>query len=94
VIGWADNENSWYQYAFEAPGFAPTGSIQYLDTRFDNGNGADTFPTSLLPGYMYGVPDIGYTVSATSTPEPFSLGLTGLGMAFLLLRRRRTQSVS
>jgi len=90
IIGWANTSDSWYLYQSGPPaGFAPTGTIQYVQTRFQNGSGANTFPTSLLPNYMYGVPDIGYTIGAsTATPEPISMSLTGLGVVALLTRRK------
>lgn len=90
VIGWADTTGStpWYLFNNTPPAaFNPTGTIQYIDTRYDNGIDANTFPEFTIPSpAQYGVVDIGYSVA---TPEPMSLALTGAGMTLLFALRRR-----
>lgn len=88
VIGWANNPTSWYEFGSASGAFAPTGDIQFLQSRYDNGIDANTFPTGTLGGLMYGVPDIGYTTGAAAAPEPFSLSLAGAGLALLWFRRK------
>jgi hypothetical protein len=94
VIGWADtseDSSSWYLFSgFPPATFEPTGTIQYLNTRFDNDVGPNTFPSFVLSG-QYGVVDIGYEFAA-SAPEPGTLTLVGLGAFGLVagaIRRRR-----
>jgi len=67
----------------------PTGTIQYLDMKFCNGCTATTFPTGTLSNYMYGVPDIGYTVGASTVPEPGTYAMLGTGLLGLVALRRR-----
>ncbi|MBP9892602.1 MAG: DUF4082 domain-containing protein, partial [Planctomycetes bacterium] len=54
-------------YFKSAPGGAwqPTGAIQYMEMRYNNGVGPTVFPTTVLSGYQYGVPDIGYSTGPT-----------------------------
>jgi hypothetical protein len=98
VIGWADtttSANPWVLFNGSPPAsFNPTGTIQYLDTRFANGIGKDTFPTFRIASpAQYGVTDIGYTLDGPGpTPEPASFALVGLGAAVLCLVRSRTRS--
>jgi hypothetical protein len=66
----------------------PTGTIQYLDMRYANEATVNSFPTQVLPGFQYGVPDIGYVSADTGVPEPGTLGLAGLALALLVLKRR------
>jgi hypothetical protein len=88
VIGWENATSPWYLFSTSPPAaFNPTGVIQYLDTRFDNGIGADTFPGSTLGAPdIFGVTDIGYSLA---TPEPMSLGLVGAGLALVCALRRK-----
>lgn len=96
VIGWDNNASSWYLFSNTPPAaFNPTGTIQYLDTRYANGVDQNTFPTSTLAApLMYGVTDIGYVTGAVTTPEPASLGLTafGVGLLFLAMRSGRANA--
>ena len=95
VIGWADAETPWYLFNNAPPAvFNPTGTIQYLGSRFDNGVDANTFPVSTISSpAQYGVTDIGYQ---TSVPEPSSMvlaafaALTAAGTALIRSRRGRT----
>src|SRR5882724_3542954 len=61
VIGWATTNagtgGPWYLFNSTPPAaFNPTGAIQFLDARYDNGIGPNTFPSlSLAPPTMSGV---------------------------------------
>lgn len=90
VIGWADTTNygqAWYIYNNTPPSqFNPTGTVTYLNVRFDNGIGSDQFPTGTLGApAQYGVADIGYTL----VPEPGTAGLIGVGFGLMSLICRR-----
>jgi hypothetical protein len=97
VIGWENTtESPWYLFNNTPPAaFNPTGTIQYLDTRFDNGIGANTFPGQTIPSpAQYGVTDIAYTTTAVPAPELGKSGgafcATGIAvLAMLILRRRK-----
>jgi len=91
VIGWADTTNNgqaWYLYNNTPPSeFNPTGIVNYLNVRYDNGIGANQFPTGTIGApAQYGVTDIGYSL----VPEPGTLALIGTGLGFIggVLRRR------
>ena len=91
VIGWADTsntENPWYIYNNSPPAaFNPTGTVTYLNTRFDNGIGPNQFPLSTVGSpAQYGVTDIGYM---SSVPEPGTIALIGSGLALVGAVRRR-----
>lgn len=90
VIGWQNSVTPWYLYDNTPPAaFEPTGTITYLNTRFDNGIGANTFPASTLSG-QYGVTDIAYITGPapiTSVPEPGSVYLFLSGLAIVGVRR-------
>jgi hypothetical protein len=58
----------------------PSGDIEYQTMRYHN-NSFSSWPSSSLPGYQYGVPDIGY-IPAPATTALLALGLVGA-------RRRR-----
>lgn len=60
----------------------PTGDIEYTTMRFHN-NGSESYPSSTLDGYHYGVVDIGYIPAPSAAAL---LAMTGLGVA---VRRRR-----
>jgi hypothetical protein len=96
VIGWADTSSGspWYLFSNAPPAaFTPTGTIQFLNARFDNGYGPDVFPRGTLPSpAQYGITDIGYVpAELDAVPEPFSLTLTGAGALLLCgIRRRKT----
>lgn len=90
VIGWADTSNigqAWYIFNNTPdPAFNPTGTVTYLNTRYDNGIGANVFPQGTIGApAQYGVTDIGYTV----TPEPGTLALIGGGIGFIGILRRK-----
>jgi hypothetical protein len=92
VIGWADTTNTgipWYIFNNDPPAeFNPTGIVNYLNTRFDNGIGPNDFPTQILGApAQYGVTDIGYEL--VTTPEPASLILVGSALAFVIRKRRQ-----
>jgi len=90
VIGWANVSTPWYLFNNTPPvAFNPTGTIEYIDTRFANGEPANSFPTGTIPTpAQYGVTDIGYQV-----PEPSSVALAGIatlaGLWVWTRRRRR-----
>jgi hypothetical protein len=91
VIGWADTTTtgvSWYIFNNTPPAaFNPTGTVTYLNTRFDNGIGPNQFPVSTIGApAQYGVADIGYM---TSVPEPGTIALIGSGLAFVGVLRRK-----
>ena len=90
VIGWADTTNTgipWYIYNNNPPpAFNPTGIVNYLNSRFDNGIGPNDFPTQTIGApAQYGVTDIGYELVAT--PEPASFILVGSALAFVFRKR-------
>lgn len=92
VIGWADTTGAspWYLFQDPAPpAFTPTGTVNYLNVRYDNSSGPDQFPTSTLPTGQFGVADIGYTTNLPAVPEPTTLALFGIGLAVGGLRRRK-----
>jgi hypothetical protein len=91
VIGWADTTGSgipWYIFNNNPPSaFNPTGVVNYLNTRFDNGIGPNTFPLGVLGApAQYGVTDIGYQ---PATPEPATLALLGSAVGLASMIRRR-----
>lgn len=94
VIGWANTPGiaAWYLLDNNPPAlFEPTGAIQYVEGRYLNAAGPNTFPTGMLSG-QYGVTDIGY--SLTSAPEPVTVLLAGAALALLLAGRRRAGLLS
>jgi PEP-CTERM motif len=91
VIGWADTTNTgvpWYIYNNGPPAaFNPTGTVTYLNTRYDNGIGPSAFPQFTIGSpAQYGVADIGYM---SSVPEPGTIALIGSGLALVGVIRRR-----
>jgi len=92
VIGWADTTGTgvpWYIYNnTPPPEFNPTGTVTYLNTRYDNGIGPNDFPQGTLGApAQYGVADIGYTVGGV--PEPTTLALIGTGLGLVSIVRRK-----
>jgi hypothetical protein len=90
VIGWANAPvTPWYIYNnTPPPAFNPTGTVTYLNTRYDNGIGPNQFPTGTLAApAQYGVADIGYTTGAV--PEPGTLALIGGGLGLVGVIRRK-----
>lgn len=94
VIGWADTTNSgvpWYIFNNNPPPeFNPTGVVTYLNGRFDNGIGPNSFPQGTLGApQQYGVTDIGYSLGG-GVPEPGTLAMLGGGIGLLsgVLRRK------
>jgi len=88
VVGWADTTTSgvpWYIFNNMPPSaFNPTGTIQYLDVRYDNDIGKDTFPAfTLSPPLQYGVADIGYVISEVPEPLSFTLAATGILLIYI-----------
>ena len=82
VIGWADTTGTgvpWYIFNNTPPAaFNPTGTVTYLNTRFDNNIGPNVFPLGTLASpAQYGVTDIGYT---PAIPEPGTFLLLGSGI--------------
>jgi hypothetical protein len=68
----------------------PSGTINFNSMNYCNDCRDDTYPTTVLYNYIYGIPDIGYTVGGSfSTPEPASMALLGGGLAALALWRRK-----
>ena len=91
VIGWADTSATgvpWYIFNNTPPAaFNPTGTVTYLNTRFDNGIGPNQFPTGVLGSpAQYGVADIGYM---SGVPEPGTFALIGSGLALVGVIRRK-----
>ncbi|MDQ7014042.1 MAG: hypothetical protein Q9O74_09130 [Planctomycetota bacterium] len=78
VVGTADYFFSWDL----GDEWYPTGDIEYTTMRFHN-NGFESYPTSTLDGFQYGVVDIGYTI-----PAPAGAALLAMG-GLVVVRRRR-----
>lgn len=92
VMGISNTPGAAYYFSNALPSsWYPTGAIQYDDMRYCNNCTADTFPTSALNHYQYGLVDIGYEVggAASNVPEPSSIAMLGLGLAALTLIRRK-----
>jgi hypothetical protein len=88
VIGWANVTTTWYQYSFAPPpAFEPTGTIQYIMARVDNGRDPNNYPAGPFAG-QFGVTDIGYQF----VPEPSALMLSAFaaGLSAGGWRRKRT----
>ncbi len=59
--------SSYYFGGSPAPTWFPTGDIQYMDMRFNNGQPPSVFPTSTLSNIQYGVVDFGYVTGPSLT---------------------------
>jgi len=85
VIQGFTTTNSYYFGTIASVGtsWAPTGTIQYLDMRYSNSSTANTFPTSVLSNYQYGIVDFGYTTgpSVYASTSTLNLGTTPQGTA-------------
>jgi hypothetical protein len=95
VAMYTGTDGSYYWKGGLPSSWYPTGTIQYLDMRYANDVGASVFPTDVLSGYQYGVPDIGYELGVAAIPEPLTGGMTGIGLILLgvgarAFRRRRS----
>jgi len=66
----APSTNSYFWHNNTPASWRPTGTVQYLDMRFNNFQAATVFPTSVLGNLQYGVPDFGYTVGACGGAPP------------------------
>jgi hypothetical protein len=58
----------YYSYTPSNPPWGGDANIAYVDLRYGNDVTKDTYPTSVLSVYMYGIPDIGYTIDPDTTP--------------------------
>ena len=67
----------------------PTGTIEYIDMRYQNDYSASYFPDIFLNDYQYGLVDIGYEVATVPVPGAVLLGSIGLSCAGGMLRRRK-----
>jgi hypothetical protein len=76
--------NQYYYQGSLPSSWYPTGTIEYLDMRYANSATSTTFPTNVLTGFQYGVPDIGYELGGATVPEPGTLGILGLGILMLV----------
>jgi hypothetical protein len=84
IVSAHQNAGGYYYKNFTPPSsWLPTGDIQYLDMRHTTNANPNTFPTSILTNYQYGVVDFGYTTGpalSTST-NSLNLGTTPQGTA-------------
>ncbi|CAG0998446.1 hypothetical protein PLCT2_02911 [Planctomycetaceae bacterium] len=61
VTGFTVTSSYYYRSVTGMAQWMPTGTIQYMDMRYQNSCTSTTFPASTLTNYQYGVVDIGYT---------------------------------
>jgi len=88
-IGTGANQDYFFSGGLPASWF-PSGAINYQNTTYCNGCGANDFPINTLNGYQYGLVDIGYTIGAVDVPEPSSIAMFGLGLlAAGAIRRKK-----
>lgn len=90
VMGIGNDSGQSYYYKNNLPqSWYPSGDINYTKMVFCNNCTANTFPTSYLMNFQYGVVDVGYAEGTSNVPEPSPILLFGLGALALGAARRR-----
>ena len=76
VAGWASGTVATYTGGSAPSSWIPTGTIQYLDSRWLNGTTGGVMPTNIIGGNAaYGVVDIGYNTGPGISASTSTLGL-------------------